>query len=264
MDSDEEISFHPRHFSTQVESVEPEVEVHEVEELPDPELEEFSVPEDLPVPQVEEFSVQEAEELPDLEVVQLPPPPHPEAVPEPDVEPEDEALPPFPELPPPAFDAGQSPEFPLPPPPFPVAELPAVVVEAQPPSVSPVEGEESPSQAGAEHSLYVGPFVQQEGKRKGTINFVADGKVYRRDYVRREKLYVKCTLKDQESCRGRAHIEEDVLTQTYAHSCTHNTASADALRIKALCKGLSEESSASFRQIFDEACEGSEGASLIG
>ena len=226
--SDDEITFHPRYFSTQQEA---EEEVEQPLELPDP-----------------DFHGDEAA---------YPLPPFPAGVEVVQGDEEDLPLPPYPEgVEGPAFEE----DLPLPlPPPAAVEGTPAVGDPVARPLPLPL-GEDVPPVEGP----YCGPFVEQEGRKKGSKNYVAGGKAYRKDYLKNGCLYLKCIRISSESCRGRACIVDDILNETVVHTCSATALTAEAERIKAQCLSLSETSTLGFRQIFDEACAGSEGASLLG
>ena len=105
----------------------------------------------------------------------------------------------------------------------------------------------------------------QEGKRRGSVNYLIRNKLYLKDFIYKIQINASCT-KRQKGCRGRAVICKDtlmVLKET-AHSCGTDQTDVAVLHLENKMKKMAEETSLRIRQIFDQvSLENPEAAAKI-
>ena len=94
----------------------------------------------------------------------------------------------------------------------------------------------------------------QEGKKRGSINYVIGTKLYLKDVMHHGNIYASC-IKKHKGCRGRASIAKDsleVTTLSGHHSCDIDATYIAKIIMENKMKKMAEETSLSLRQIYDE------------
>ena len=106
----------------------------------------------------------------------------------------------------------------------------------------------------------------QEGKRRGSVNYILLGKLFVKDFTYKGHINCSCT-KRAYGCHARAIIHQETLIvkSSTQHSCDISEIDVTILRLENKMKKKAEESSLSLRQIYDDiSLEHPEAAAKIG